>query len=310
MDTIRLSVIICSYNPEKEYLNRTLTALKHQTLDKNQWELLLVDNNSEKLLSESFDLGWHPNARHLIERKQGLTAARLNGIREAGGEMLIFVDDDNILSEDYLETACTIADNDPVIGAFGGSIMPEFEIEPDPKLLKHTGKLAIRTVEQDNISNSYSGHTQPYGAGLVIRKKIAATYADNIKGNTRETLDRVGQSLGSAGDIDMALTSIDMGYKNGLFKNLALIHIIPKERLTLDYLGKIRKGVNYSGMLLRYYRFNKKPPKPYPFPIQMFKHLYKRVTLNKTDYTMYMASEKARTMFYNTIRKSKVNDMD
>jgi len=135
MDTISVSVIICSYNPKQEYLNRTLSAINHQSLNKSCWKLLLVDNNSEKPLSETYNLGWHTNSKHVIEKKQGLTAARLKGIRESRGELLIFVDDDNILSEDYLEIACNIADNYPDVGAFGGILKPEFEVEPDPSYL-------------------------------------------------------------------------------------------------------------------------------------------------------------------------------
>lgn len=296
----RVSVIICSYNPKRKYLERALSALNRQTLNKNQWELLLIDNNSEKALSEIYNVSWHPNARHVVEKKQGLTAARLKGIGEAKGDLLIFVDDDNILSEDYLKNACAIADNYPDIGAFGGNIKPEFEVKPDPKLLRHTGKLAIRTFGTDKITSTYSGTDQPFGAGLVIRKEIAALYADSISGSKRELLGRVGQSLGSAEDIDMAFTSIDMGYRNGLFTSLELIHIIPKKRLSLEYLRKIRFGVNYSGMLLRYYRFNKKPPKPFPKAIRRIKYLYKKMIMDKIEYTMYMASEEAKTKFHET----------
>ncbi len=304
MSEFSVSVIICSYNPEKECLNRTLAALNHQSLNKSRWELLLIDNNSDQPLSENYDLSWHPNSKHEIESKQGLTAARLKGISKAKGDLLVFVDDDNVLSKNYLEIARSIAENYSDIGAFGGSIEPEFEVDPDPKLLKYTGKLAIRTVVEDNIFSSYSGSDQPYGAGLVIRREIARTYAETIEGNTRELLGRVGQSLGSAEDIDIALTSIDMGYRNGLFTSLQLIHIIPKERLTLEYLSKIRSGVNYSGMLLRYYRFNEEPPKLRAPALRRIKHLYKKMTMDKVDYTMYMASEEARAKFFETISET------
>ncbi len=275
--------------------------MQKQSLDKSKWELLLVDNNSDVPLSGLIDLGWHPGAAHLFEGNQGLTAARLKGISVAKGKLLIFVDDDNILRNDYLKTACTIADSYPDVGAFGGSILPEFEVEPDPDLLQHTGKLALRSVRENTISDSYEGRNQPYGAGLVIRKEIAIAYAENIRGSKRELLDRAGESLGSAGDIDMAFTSIDMGYKNGLFQSLVLIHIIPKERLTLEYLTQIRLGVNLSGMLLRFYRFNEKPPKPYPVAVRRANYLYRKMTMSKIEYSMYMASEKARLKFYDAI---------
>jgi glycosyltransferase involved in cell wall biosynthesis len=300
MNNFSLSIIICSYNPKKEYLNRALLALAHQTLNKNQWELLLIDNNSDEALSETYDLSWHPNSKHVIEKKQGLIAARLKGIRESKGKLLIFVDDDNILSKNYLELTFSLGDKHPDIGCFGGSIKPEYEVEPDSKLQKYTGKLAIRTIWEDKISNSYSD-SQPWGAGLVIRKKIAVRYAKCVKGNARESLGRIGSNLSSAEDIDMTYTSIDMGYNNGLFKTLELIHIIPKERLTFEYMSKINLGISYSCMLLRYYRFNKKPSQHNPLVIQRIKHVYKKITMHKIDYIMYRSSEKAKIKFFDTI---------
>lgn len=50
-----LSVIICAHNPRRNYLNKVLKALS-QTLLLEKWELLLVDNASEKLLSTEIDL--------------------------------------------------------------------------------------------------------------------------------------------------------------------------------------------------------------------------------------------------------------
>jgi glycosyltransferase involved in cell wall biosynthesis len=67
--------------------------------------LLLVDNKSNTALSASIDLSWHPNGRHIVEEETGLTPARIKGIKEAHSDLLLFVDDDNCLNENYLEIA-------------------------------------------------------------------------------------------------------------------------------------------------------------------------------------------------------------
>src|SRR5580692_10629321 len=112
-----VSVIICSHNPREDYLRRVLDALKAQTLPAKDWELLLVDNASKEPLAGRFDLSWHPNARHVREEKTGLTHARLHGIAEAKGNLLVFVDDDNVLRADYLEASLKIAADYPKLGA-------------------------------------------------------------------------------------------------------------------------------------------------------------------------------------------------
>src|SRR3954454_25232390 len=96
-----VSVIVCSRNPKLDYLCRTLEALRAQTLSKDYWELLLVDNASKPALAPLLDISWHPNGRYITEGKVGVVAAYRRGINEASGALLVFVDDDNLLEQSY-----------------------------------------------------------------------------------------------------------------------------------------------------------------------------------------------------------------
>lgn len=114
-----ISVITCSHNPQPDYLKQVIDALRNQTLDQQRWEYWLIDNVSDDALEASVDLSWHPNARHVREEKLGLTHARLRGIHESNGQVLVFVDDDNVLDADYLEQVCKISAAWPILGAWG-----------------------------------------------------------------------------------------------------------------------------------------------------------------------------------------------
>jgi glycosyltransferase involved in cell wall biosynthesis len=104
-----ISVIICTHNPRPDYLRRVLEALRNQTLSLEKWELLLVDNASqEPVTSESWDLSWHRHARYIREENVGIASARLRGMQEANADLMVFVDDDNVLSPDYLSMAVQI----------------------------------------------------------------------------------------------------------------------------------------------------------------------------------------------------------
>src|SRR5689334_22435941 len=137
------SVIICAHNPRHSYLSRVLEALQNQTLQRERWELVLVDNASDARLIDSFDLRWHPNGRHVREEVLGLTQARLRGISETRSDLIIFVDDDNVLDADYLEQAARIAAERPYLGAWGGRILPEFEVPPAKWTEPWWGLLAV-----------------------------------------------------------------------------------------------------------------------------------------------------------------------
>jgi hypothetical protein len=249
---IKISVVICTHNPRKNYLEKVLSSLRSQSLKIDNWELLLVDNVSNKVLSSEFNLSWHPYARHIREESLGLTHARLRGIKESIGDVIVFVDDDNVLALNYLENTLYISENYAFLGSWGGQIHPEFE-EPPPEWTKpYWGMLAIREFSQDkwsNLPNHYE--TAPCGAGLCVRRFVAEKYVDLLRENPkRSQLDRSGNLLTSCGDSDLAFTACDVGLGTGIFTSLELIHLIPASRLQENYLLQLNKGLDYSATIL------------------------------------------------------------
>ena len=260
---ILISVIICAYNPRQDYLEKVLMALQLQTLPLEQWEFLLIDNASDRPLSSAIDLNWHPHARHIREDELGLTPARLRGIEEAVAEILIFVDDDNVLDSDFLGAAFQISKDYPLVGAWGGQVVPEFEETPPEWTKPYWRMLAIREFDKNQWSNLlHQEETTPCGAGLCIRREVAERYAQVLQTDPkRQKLDRKGQILISCGDTDLAYTACDIGLGTGQFTPLKLIHLIPSSRLREEYLLRLTQGLYYSGILLGAYR-GKLPTEP------------------------------------------------
>ena len=233
----------------------TLESLRAQTLPRDQWELLLIDNASSQPISDRFDLTWHPAGRHIREERLGLVRARLCGIVESTADVLIFVDDDNVLAVDYLEQADEVGRNWPMLGAWGGGARPRFEVEPPEYLLPYTHMLALRAVEHNRWGNLFINDITPWGAGMCIRRDIAIKYRDMVLDDSRRLdLDRKGSSLVSCGDMDMAYTAIDCGLGMGVFKSLQLEHIIPRQRLTEEHLLRLNESNGYSLVWLRHFR--------------------------------------------------------
>lgn len=250
---LELSLIICTHNPKIEYLKRTLEAIEKQSLPRDTWELLLVDNNSSIPVNELIDLGWHPFGRHLYEQNLGLTSARIKGIKEAKAGLLLFVDDDNYLKKDYLEILVSTMLSMPLLGVLGaGKIIPEYEIAPSAEEIPFLRSLAIRNEERAHFSNQVAYHQAiPFGAGLCIRRDFALSYVKSIFSRpAKASLDRIGNALLSGGDIDLALHACREGYLAGVLPELELIHTIPGFRLTHDYLVKIAAGHAASGYIL------------------------------------------------------------
>jgi len=254
----KLSVITCAHNPRPDYLGKVIEALERQTLAKDRWQYLIIDNASDQPLANAIDLSWHPHAGHLREEKLGLTHARLRGIRESTGEILVFVDDDNVLDADYLAEVIRLAGEWPMIGAFSGQVRPQFEETPPEWTRRYWRRLAINEFKHDSWSNiSCLEQTAPNGTGLCVRRRVATEYVGyHANGKRKVVLDRMGPSLLSAGDLDLAATACDLGLGNGLFASLRLTHLIPKERLSEPYLLNLLEAQVVSARLLESFRSN------------------------------------------------------
>ena len=256
---MKVSVIVCTHDPRPDFLNQAVAALKAQTLPRPSWELLVVDNASATPLAPGLNRTWHPHQRVVREEQLGLACARLRGIVETSGDVLVFVDDDNELDADYLEQALALAEKHPRLGAWGGSIRPQFEQPPPEWTRRYWGMLAINEFKQDHIG------ALPVGAGLCLRRAVARHYCRQVTDcPLRLALGRTGGSLVSAEDLDLArcVRALDLGM--GVFAALKLSHLIPARRLTEEYLLRLAEAAEFSNSLLAWLDSPDKAPPRVP----------------------------------------------
>jgi glycosyltransferase involved in cell wall biosynthesis len=219
------------------------------------WEFLLIDNGSRERLSDNWDLSWHLRGRHVRENELGLTAARLRGIKESSGEVLVFVDDDNLLARDYLKKAVTILKEYPHLGVFGAGILePEFELQPPRELLPWLNLLALRQVSSVLWSNNPKDwKCIPWGAGLCVTRRVADFYPKLVERlNVSMVLDRRGQELFCGGDDLFSWASVRLSLGFGLFPELRVTHLIEGKRLNLKYFVRLVHGHSFSNGVLHY----------------------------------------------------------
>lgn len=251
-----ISVVTCTHNPNPSYFQRVLDALRAQTLSFDRWEYIVIDNRSRQPVAETFEFAWAPNARLVREETLGLTPTRLRGIREARGELLVFVDDDNVLNPDFLEQAALIARERPHLGAWSGQCRAGFEQNPADWTRRYWGNLVIREFDQDVWSNlPLLPATMPCGAGLCVRREVALEYLRMHESGARSfQFDRTGGSLLSGGDNDLAACACDIGLGVGLVTAMKLEHLISLDRLTEDYLSRLAEGIYISAVVLAHLR--------------------------------------------------------
>ena len=278
-----------------DFFKSVLGALRTQSLPMEHWELLVIDNASNQYLADILELSWHPRAQVIREEALGLTRARLTGISHAKSDLLIFVDDDNVLDEEYLAEALKIKREWPILGVWGGGIQPLFETEPPPWSKPYLGYLALREVRENCWSNFMSDPGRiPVGAGMCVRPVVAEEYARKLSSDpARLSLGRRGQSLSSCDDFDLVWTSCDIGLGTGLFPQLLLTHLIPANRLKADYLLKLLEGVCYSSAILKAIRGY--PPEPYSW-LRSMKGYISALRRGMWETRFYRASQRGSSL--------------
>ena len=98
-----ISVIVPVYNVEK-YLEECLDSIQNQTY--SDIEVILVNDGSTDKSKEICGKYCKQDNRFqlLNQENQGLSAARNNGVAASTGEFIAFVDSDDIILPNYLET--------------------------------------------------------------------------------------------------------------------------------------------------------------------------------------------------------------
>lgn len=239
-----VSVIICTYNG-KNRISQTLDSLLQQRFNELiEWELIVVDNASvdetgtycAQYLNEQ-----QLKYRIVLEPKAGLNNARKKGFEVAQYYIVLFCDDDNILSTHYVQRGYQLMHKHPQIGVLGGCGEPLFETKKPEWFERYSHSFAVGT--QAAASGALT--TKPaevYGAGAFFRKDILL----KAFSTGYETLltDRKGNELNSGGDVEWCYIVQLAGYEVWYDEDLRFQHMMSSNRLQWSYYLQLKKGIS------------------------------------------------------------------
>jgi glycosyltransferase involved in cell wall biosynthesis len=246
---LAVSVVLCTFNPDRNRMQRSIDALTAQSISETQWELIIVDNASDAPVSEaSFSVPL--NARFIRESRRGLVYARVAGIRNARAPIIIFCDDDNAFSRSYVAAAIDIMACHPRLGVAIGKSKPQFEVKPDPWMSEFFGCLAIYDHGDEikiarGLSNGYPTFVGG-GCGAVFRREALDIFLRQMDVADDVVTGRRGLELSSGEDNDIVLNLLTGEWEAGYFPQLELVHLIAARRLSVDYLGPLNEGIARS----------------------------------------------------------------
>ncbi len=112
------SVIIPTYN-RKDSLLRTLDSLSQQTFPADDFEVIVVDDGGQDGTDKIQELTFPFRLRYVYQENQSEHVARNNGAKNATGHLLMLLDDDIIVSPEYISSHVQAHQKQDILIALG-----------------------------------------------------------------------------------------------------------------------------------------------------------------------------------------------
>ena len=241
-----VSFIICTYNRDA-YIEKALRCVASQKTEATRFELIVIDNKStdstasicSRLQAEFTNINFH----YFLEENQGLSHARNRGIKEAKGEILVYLDDDAFIEDNYCENLITFYNDHPEISSTGGKTIPQFE-NGKPIWMSSFLLRLVAAVDMGDESIPFPKKFYPIGANMAMRKKLV----DQV-GLFDTNLGRKGKNLQGGEEKDFFNRIKDIGFTPWYLPSTVANHVIPASRMTKDFIRKQAHGIGYSELL-------------------------------------------------------------
>jgi len=229
--TYALSVVICTYD-RYEILEQAIQVLVNSAgFAKTACELLIVENTKPGH-RQPITVPKAPNIRVMVCEKTGLSHARNFGITHTTGNVIVFLDDDALVCDDWCtEIERTFVER-PDVMVVGGKVIPSFSVEKlppwyDPKLAGY-----LSCIDWGEKARYLRAGEWIVGANMAFRREVFETY-----GLFEASLGRRGTSSLLSNE-EMALLE-RIGIQTVYYAPTACVqHMIPVDRLTTKWFRR------------------------------------------------------------------------
>ena len=242
---LEATVAICTYNGRAR-IGDVIRALARQTLPKGSWELVVIDNASKddthEVVRGLLEMLLPGTGRVVLETRAGLAYARARAAAEARGPLLLFLDDDTVPAEDWVECAVRVFAEIPAAGVVGGKVRPRWEVSPTP-LAEAVAPFALaicdRGDERVRVVEEGGGVV---GAGMCVRTGLLREiYADPAA--PAQVTGRTGSNLMSGEDLAISAVAREKGWECWYEPGMVIEHMLPASRMEKGYLLRLYEGI-------------------------------------------------------------------
>jgi len=170
-----ITVVISTYN-RCEMLPAAIEAVLNQEAPDTSYEVIVIDNNSSdrtRQVVESYIREDHRNLKYVFEPRQGLSYGRNAGITNAGGAIIVFVDDDVRAQHDWVANIHRAFDLYSEVDCVAGKILPKWQKEPPAWLnCDHWAPLALQDHGPSPLHIDRERPLSLAGANIAFRREV------------------------------------------------------------------------------------------------------------------------------------------
>jgi glycosyltransferase involved in cell wall biosynthesis len=236
-----LSIIICSYN-RASYISDALTSLYGQSSGLDDFEVIIVDNNSIDNTKEVYAQWRQTNTNgqftFISETKQGASFARNTGAAIAKGEWVCFMDDDAVATTDYVKNIIKHIQDQPFIVGFGGRIIPKY-IPGEPKWMSYYVSSLVGNFDYASTACAFENGKYPLESNMIVKKSVY----DQIGGFNVNLPGVVGTlRIGGEGK-ELFYKIIALGHTIYYDPSICVHHVVEVKKLTSEYMYRVASGI-------------------------------------------------------------------
>jgi glycosyltransferase involved in cell wall biosynthesis/ubiquinone/menaquinone biosynthesis C-methylase UbiE len=251
---MKLTVAVCTYR-RHYWLARCLESLEAQTLAKDEFKVLVVDNSLQPGESERFrsTLNNNLDLEYIVTEKAGLSYARNVALERCRTPIIAYLDDDALAAPDWaVRLLAAFGRHNGAAGAVGGKALPIYE-DARPAWLEGevTLYLAVPDWGNDELVLRWGDPRWLVGANIAYN-----TQALRRAGGFPEHLGRKGELLLCHEEYWANEGVRRQGYSVVYDPQIVVEHLIQRERMTHRWICTSAFWESVSWVLCRAPRQN------------------------------------------------------